>query len=204
MVRRGSDVTQRESRILVAGATGQVGGLVARKLLAAGIPVRAVSRNPDKLSALAAAGAEAMAVNLLDRVAAARACEGVEQVFTSVNNVMGRGALSPNRVDLPAHDALCDAARGAGVRRLLYLSARGLSPDSPVDFFRVKHAIEERIRRSGVPYVLLRPGAFMETGPGCSGTEFARMESPFSLGTGEALRISSPLRTSPNSRCESS
>ncbi len=133
---------------------------------AAGVPVRALGRNPEKLASLAAAGAEAVAVDLLNRAAVGRACEGVGQVFTSVNNVMGRGASSPNRVDLPAHDALCDAARHAGVRRLVYLSAQGLSPDSPVDFFRVKHAIEERIRGSGVPYVLLRPTAFMETWAG--------------------------------------
>lgn len=159
-------MTRDESRILVAGATGQVGGLVARKLVAAGFPVRALGQNPDKLAALAAAGAEAVAVDLLDRAAAARACEGVGQVFTSVNNVMGHGASSPNRVDLPAHEALCDAAQVAGARRIVYLSGRGTSSGTPVDFFRVKHAIEERIRRSGVPYVLLRPSAFMETWAG--------------------------------------
>lgn len=176
-----------ESRILVAGATGQVGGLVARKLMAAGIPVRALGRNPDKLAGLAAAGAEAVAVDLLDRAAVARACEGIGQVFTSVNNIMGRGALSPNRIDLPAHDALCEAARGAGVRRLLYLSARGLSPDSPVDFFRVKHAIEERIRRSGVSYVLLRPSAFMETWAGMLGDGIRKNGVAILFGDGRSI-----------------
>ena len=159
-------MTNVGSTILIAGATGQVGGLVARKLLAAGIPVRALGRNPEKLASLAAAGAEAVAVDLLDRVAVARACQGVGQVYTSVNNVMGRGASSPNRVDLAAHDALCTAAQQSGVRRLVYLSGRGFSADSAVDFFRVKHAIEERIRRSELTYVLVRPSAFMETWAG--------------------------------------
>jgi uncharacterized protein YbjT (DUF2867 family) len=157
---------QLERRILVAGATGQVGGIVTRKLLASGIPVRALGRNPDKLAALSAAGAETVAVDLRDRGGVARACNGVGQIFTSVNNVMGRGASSPNRVDLLAHDVLCDAAQSAGVRRLVYLSGRSLDPDNPVDFFRVKHSIEKRIRRSGLTYVLLQPGAFMETWAG--------------------------------------
>jgi NADH dehydrogenase len=151
------------SRVLVAGATGVVGGLVTRKLLAAGVPVRALGRNREKLAALADAGAEAAAVDLLDRPAVARACEGVGQVFTTVNNVMGRGASSPNRVDLPAHEALCSGAKGAGVRRLVYLSGRGMTANDPVDFFRVKHAIEGCIRRSGVPFIMLQSGAFMET-----------------------------------------
>lgn len=159
-------MSNEEGRILVAGATGQVGSLVTRKLLAAGHRVRALGRNPEKLASLAGAGAESIAVNLLDRAAVARACHGVAQIFTGVNNVMGRGPSSPNRVDLLAHDSLCDAARQAGVRRIVYLSGRGMSADSPADFFRVKHAIEERIRRSGLTYVLLRPSAFMETWAG--------------------------------------
>ncbi|MBC7896125.1 MAG: NmrA family NAD(P)-binding protein [Cytophagaceae bacterium] len=150
-------------RVLVAGATGQVGGIVTRKLLAAGVPVRALGRHREKLVALADAGAEVIAVDLLDRTAVARACEGVGQVFSTVNNVMGRGASSPNRVDLAAYESLCSGATDAGVRRLVYLSGRGMSADDPVDFFRVKHAIEARIRQGRVPFVVLQAGAFMET-----------------------------------------
>jgi uncharacterized protein YbjT (DUF2867 family) len=159
-------MSQLERRILVAGATGQVGGIVARKLLAAGIPVRALGRNREKLAAMSAAGADTILVDLRDRAGVVQACEGVGQIFTSVNNVMGRGASSPNRVDLLAHDVLCEAARQSNVRRLVYLSGRGMGTDNPVDFFRVKCSIEARIRRSGLSYVLLQPGAFMETWAG--------------------------------------
>lgn len=180
-------MTNREPLVLVAGATGLVGGLVARKLVAAGVPVRALGRNPEKLAALTVAGAEAMAVDLRDRAAAARACEGVGQIYTSVNNVMGHGASSPNRVDLPAHEVLCDAARECGVRRIMYLSFRGGEPESPVDFFRVKHAIEERIRRSGLPYVLLRPSAFMEIWAGMVSDGIRRNGQAILFGDGKTI-----------------
>lgn len=180
-------MTNREPLVLVAGATGLVGGLVARKLVAAGVPVRALGRNPEKLAALTVAGAEAMAVDLRDRAAVARACEGVGQIYTSVNNVMGHGASSPNRVDLPAHEALCDAARECGVRRIMYLSFRGGEPESPVDFFRVKHAIEERIRRSGLPYVLLRPSAFMEIWAGMVSDGIRRNGQAILFGDGKTI-----------------
>jgi uncharacterized protein YbjT (DUF2867 family) len=75
---------------------------------------------------------------------------------------MGVGPLSPKRIDLAAHQNLCAAARNAGVRRLVYVSARGIDQDSPVDIFRVKWYIEDAIRRSGVPYVIVRPTAFMD------------------------------------------
>ena len=148
--------------MLVAGATGAVGGLVVRKLLAAGITVRALGRNREKLAALAAAGAQAVTIDLLDRDAVARACEGVGQVFSSANNVMGRGKSSPMRVDVPAHESLIAGARAAVVDRFVYLSARGMTADSPVDFFRTKHAIDKMVSTSGIPFVLIRPTAFMD------------------------------------------
>jgi uncharacterized protein YbjT (DUF2867 family) len=159
-------MSQLEPRILVAGATGQVGGIVARKLLAAGLPVRALGRNREKLAALSALGADAVLADLRDHASVMRACERVGQIFTSVNNVMGHGTTSPNRVDLLAHRTLCDAARSHGVRRVVYLSGRDMDADNPVDFFRVKHSIEGCIQGSGLPYVLLQPGAFMETWAG--------------------------------------
>jgi uncharacterized protein YbjT (DUF2867 family) len=180
-------MNQRERRILVAGATGQVGGIVARKLLAAGIPVRALGRNREKLAALAALGADAVLVDLRDRGGVVRACDGVGQIFTTVNNVMGRGDSSPNKVDLLAHSVLCDAAQGAGVRRIVYLSGRGIGTDNPVDFFRVKRSIEECIRESGVPYVLIQPGAFMETWAGMVGGGMRRNGTAILFGDGQSI-----------------
>ncbi len=156
-------MNHNDARILVAGATGSVGGLVVRKLLAAGIPVRALGRNRARLAALAAAGAEIVTTDLLDRAAVTRACEGIGQIYSTANNVMGRGASSPNRIDVKAYATLCNAARTTGVHRIVHLSARGMDASSPVDFFRIKLAIEEVIRPCGVPYVFIRPGAFMET-----------------------------------------
>ncbi len=48
------------------------------------------------------------------------------------------------------------------MRRLTYVSFRGLGADEAVDIFRLKWYIEDAIRRSGVPYVMLRPTAFMD------------------------------------------
>ena len=151
-----------EARVLVAGATGMLGGAIARKLVAAGVPIRAVARNRDRLEALAGPGVEIAAVDLLNLAALTEACRGVGQIVSTVNNNMGTGAASPTRVDLTAHQNLCAAARNTGVRRLMYVSARGIDQDSPVDIFRIKWYIEGAIRRSGVPCVILRPTAFMD------------------------------------------
>src|SRR5436190_21146635 len=151
-----------ESRVLVAGATGQLGSVIVKKLLAAKIPVRALARNKEKLAPLGAAGAEIAAVDMRDVPKLTEACRGIGQIVATANNNMGSGALSPTRIDLPAYQNLCAAVRNTGVRRLLYMSFRGVSQDTTVDIFRVKWYIEDAIRRSGVKHIMLRPTAFMD------------------------------------------
>jgi NADH dehydrogenase len=147
--------------VLVVGATGQLGRVIVRKVAAGGTPVRALARSAGRLADLQPY-AEPAPVDLLDVPRLTDACRGVDQIVATANNNMGSGANSPTRVDLAAYQNLCAAARNAGVRRLIYVSYRGVAQDAPVDIFRVKWYIEDAIRRSGVPHVMLRPTAFMD------------------------------------------
>ena len=150
-----------QSRVLVVGATGQLGRIIARKLIASGAQVRVLARNQQKLAEFAPQ-AEIAAVDLRDVRKLTEACRGVDQIVSTANNNLGKGPNGPTRTDLSNYQNLCAAARNTSVRRLIYVSSRGLTQDSPVDVFRVKWYIEDAIRRSGVPYVMLRPSAFME------------------------------------------
>jgi len=151
----------KNSRVLVVGATGQLGRVIARKLSASGATVRALARSAQAIAA-AAPGAEIAAVDLRDLTKLTDACRGVDQIVATANNNMGKGENSPSRVDLAAYQNLCAAARNTGVRRLVYVSYKGVAQDAPVDIFRIKWYIEDAIRRSGVPHVMLRPTAFMD------------------------------------------
>jgi NADH dehydrogenase len=150
-----------EARILVVGATGQLGSVIARKLIASGTKVRALARNQTALAQFASR-AEIAPVDLRDVPRLTDACRGVDQIVATANNNMGKGPTSPTRIDLSGYQNLCAAARNAGVRRLMYVSFRGVSQDAPVDIFRIKWYIEDAIKRSGVPHVMLRPTAFMD------------------------------------------
>jgi uncharacterized protein YbjT (DUF2867 family) len=149
------------SRVLVVGATGQLGRVITRQLIESGITVRALGRNKEKLARLPS-GAEIAAVDLRDVPALTNACRDVDQIVATANNNMGKGADSPTRIDLAGYQNLCAASRNTGVRRLVYVSFRGVDREAPVDIFRVKWYVEDAIRRSGVPYVMLRPTAFMD------------------------------------------
>lgn len=148
--------------ILVAGASGLLGGTVARRLLAAGCTVHVMSRRGKALQPLVDRGARAFVGDVRDADAVRAACAGAAQVVSTANNVQGSGASSPLRVDLAAYQSLARAVRQANVSRWIHLSARGISADSVVDYFRVKHQVDRVVRDSGVPWVLLQPTAFME------------------------------------------
>jgi uncharacterized protein YbjT (DUF2867 family) len=148
--------------ILIAGASGLLGGIVARRLLADGHAVRVMSRRAEALRPLADLGGEPIAGDLRDGDAVRAACAGVAQVVSTANNVRGHGASSPLRVDLAAYQSLARAAREANVSRWIHLSARGISADSVVDYFRIKTQVDQAVRESGVPWVLVRPTSFME------------------------------------------
>lgn len=148
-------------RVLVVGANGLLGRAIVRKLIASGTPVRALGRNAARLAELEG-DAETAAVDMLDVPRLTEACRGIEQIVATASNNMGRGATSPNRIDLAAYQNLCAASRNTSVQRLIYTSYRGVTQDAPVDIFRLKWYIEDAIRRSGVPHVMLRPTAFMD------------------------------------------
>ena len=151
----------KESRVLVVGATGQLGGVITRKLIASGAKVRALARNAQRLAQFDPQ-AQIAAVDLRDVPKLTDACRGVDQIVATANNNMGTGTTSPSRIDLSGYQNLCAAARNTGVRRLIYVSYRGVAQDAPVDIFRIKWYIEDAIRRSSVPHVMLRPTAFMD------------------------------------------
>src|SRR5262249_9935035 len=94
-----------DSRVLVAGATGQLGGVLPRQLLAAGAKVRALARNRDALARLGPQ-AEIAPVDLLDLPKLTDACRGVDQIVATANNNMGKGPTSPSRIDLSAYQNL--------------------------------------------------------------------------------------------------
>ncbi len=149
-------------RVLVIGATGALGRPVVRQLLARGVVVRAACRHPAQAADLAQLGAETVACDLIAPASLAAACNGTQRVLAAAHGLLGRGRWRSEAVDDAGHRALFDAARKAGVQRLVYTSAYGAGPDHPIDFFRTKHRIEQALAASGLDAVVLRPTAFME------------------------------------------
>lgn len=146
--------------VLVTGATGQQGGAVARELLAAGYPVRAMTRKPDSPAAraVAALGAQVVRGDLDDPPSLERALEDVWGVF-AVQNTWEAGVEGEERQG----KAMAHAARRAGVRHYVYTSVGSAHRSTGIPHFENKWRVEETVRDLGFPsHVVLRPVFFME------------------------------------------
>jgi uncharacterized protein YbjT (DUF2867 family)/tryptophan-rich sensory protein len=135
--------------ILLTGATGYVG----RHLLAAleGRPVRCLARRPEAVPA--APGVEVVAGDVLDAAALARALEGVTVAYYLVHSMAEPGDFAER--DRRAARAFGQAARAAGVRRIVYLGGLGRGPGlSP--HLASRQEVGRVLAESGVPTVELR------------------------------------------------
>lgn len=170
--------------IVIVGASGRLGSIVARQLFAQGKPVRAISRTPEKLEPLRALGAEVMPGDLRDPLACACACQGADQVFVAAHAFNSTGQNVPRTVDGAGNRHVIDAARQAGVAHFVFTSIAGARPDHPVDIFRFKYEAEQYLRASGLRYTILRPTAFMELWATIIGEPIARRGQALIFGRG--------------------
>ncbi len=146
-------------RVLVAGATGYLGRRLIPRLLAAGRSVKALVRGGRARadSAPHLAQVEIVDGELSDAGSLARAAVGIGTVIHLVGIIREQGKSTFEAVHVEGTRALVAAARAAGVRRFLYVSALGTRPDAPTAYWRSKAAAEEIVRGSGLEWMVLRP-----------------------------------------------
>jgi uncharacterized protein YbjT (DUF2867 family) len=154
--------------ILVTGGNGFVGPKIVRALREQDLPVRALVRRPRDRSAatLAAWGSELVQGDMTDAESLRRATEGAEVVVHLVAIRQGsdddfRRVMEQGTRDLAA------AAKDAGVRRFVLMSALGTSEETKdlVPYYRAKWEMEQTVQGSGVEHVVFRP-SFVFAGDG--------------------------------------
>src|SRR5687767_5974769 len=150
--------------ILVAGATGFLGGEICHRLAARGEPVRGLVRvTSDRaaLDRLRASGVETVVGDLRDRGSLDAACRGAHTVVSTVTTMRSRQpGDSIEATDEAGQLALVEAARDAGVAHFVFVSVSGHITDGPLA--HAKRAVERRLRESGMTCTILRPTCFME------------------------------------------
>jgi uncharacterized protein YbjT (DUF2867 family) len=139
----------------ITGATGGLGGRVARRLAEQGVAQRLVVRDPARAPQLP--GAEAALAAYDDGEAMRRALQGYDTLL------LVSASEAPDRVRL--HTGAVDAAVAAGVERIVYISFLAAAPDATFTFARDHWHTEQHIRTSGLRHTFLRDSLYQDYFP---------------------------------------
>jgi uncharacterized protein YbjT (DUF2867 family) len=139
--------------VLVTGATGTIGRDVTRELSEKGASVRAGVRDQAKARKQFGSNIALAPFDFENEKTFSGALQGVEKVFLLP-------PLLPNQLDVT--NAFVDAAKRAGVRHVLKLSAIGIDDETHPTAIKSHAANEQHIRESGLVFTFLRPNSFMQ------------------------------------------
>jgi NAD(P)H dehydrogenase (quinone) len=140
----------------VTGATGALGGRVARHLAERGVEQRLIVRDAARAPALPGADVAA-APDYADAEAMRQAFDGVDTLL------LVSASEHPDRMSL--HRSAVDAAAVAGIGRVVYTSFLAAAPDTTFTFGRDHFHTEEYIRASGMGHTFLRDSIYLDYVP---------------------------------------
>ncbi len=151
------------STILVAGATGFLGGEICRQLVDKNKTVKGLVRatsDANKVAQLKASGVETIEGDLKDKVSLENVLHGVSAIISTVSSTLSRQeGDSIQTVDDEGQINLIDAAVNAGVKQIIYISFCELG-ECPLQ--TAKRKVEKHLAESGLNYTILQPTYFME------------------------------------------
>lgn len=148
-------MTSTSRKIAITGASGQLGQRVIDALLAK-VPASqliATARTPEKIQALAGKGIEIRQADYERPETLATAFAGVDALLLISASEIGKRAAQ--------HEAVIAAAKAAGVKLLVYTSLLH-AETSPLSLAEEHRQSEAAIKASGIPYVILRNGWYVE------------------------------------------
>jgi len=177
---------------VVAGATGQTGRPLVKILKEQGYTVRAMVRGDTTAAELGAD--EVVKADVTQHDTLPPAVKGADYVFSVVGTGSGRVDPDPEAVDYKGVAALVDAAKAAGAKQFVLISAvraGNADPNFPINKSRKmvmmwKGKGEDHLRASGLPYTIVRPGPLENCGAGTMAIQVADAGVP--LGSGALCR----------------
>lgn len=151
--------------VCVPGGTGFVGRHIVRLLCAQGVAVRVPTRSTDKARrALGSLPVEIVAADAHDAAQLEKLFAGVDAVINLVGILHQQDGQTFLREHVGLADKVIEAAKAAGVARLLQMSALNAAPDGPSAYLRSKGEAEKRVRASGLQATIFRPSVIFGAG----------------------------------------
>lgn len=146
--------------ILLTGATGYVGGRLLAALEARGFALRCLARRPAHLRARVAPQTQIIQGDVLDETSLRRAMAGVDTAYYLIHSMAARGRFEEQ--DRTAARLFGEAARAAGVRRIIYLGGLGRRDLSA--HLASRQEVGQLLGAAGVPVIEFRASVIIGSG----------------------------------------
>jgi uncharacterized protein YbjT (DUF2867 family) len=157
------DRAKNRPLVLVAGATGYVGGRLIPLLEKTGVALRCLARTPDKLRPHVDQATEVVQGDVLELASLEQAMQGVATAYYLVHLMSGSKDFEKD--DRQAATVFAQAAKKAGVRRIIYLGGLGDNADPKLSqHLRSRHEVGKILQDSGVETIEFRASLVIGTG----------------------------------------
>ncbi|MER5669562.1 SDR family oxidoreductase, partial [Streptomyces mirabilis] len=172
--------------VLVVGATGSLGSKVVDELLKRGKNVRALVRPASDAGRLESRGVQIVRGDMLDVDSLVAAMTGADAVVTTAAGYT-RGGKNAHDIDTLGNANLAEAAHRTGIRRFVLTSILTSDQTPHVPHFWHKKLAEDRLEQLRVPFVALRPGAFLDQVATMAGNPLDKGRLPLPAGRRRTL-----------------
>jgi uncharacterized protein YbjT (DUF2867 family) len=149
-------------KILLFGATGNLGKEIAKEAKQEGYDLTVVVRIKDKAKQLARITNQDVVADITNASALTGICNDFEIVISALGKSVSPNDHSKpsfNDIDLTANSYILNEAKNSGVKKFAYVSAFHSEKYLHVEYFRVHHEFAEMLKKSGIDYSIIKPPA---------------------------------------------
>lgn len=148
------------NRVLLAGATGYLGGYIAKELLKRSYPLRVIARNPQKLKENNIEATDIFQAEITQRDSIKDCCKNIDMVISTVGITRQKDGLTYMDVDYQANLNLLQEAKQSGVKKFIYISVLNGENLRHLKICDAKELFVEQLIKSGLEYCIIRPTGF--------------------------------------------
>ncbi|SRR6056297_18333 len=146
--------------VLLAGATGYLGGYIARALSQNQMAAKLIARSPQKLKLLESKTVKIIKAEVIKPETLEGICEGVTTVISTIGITRQKDGLTYMDVDYQANLNLLNEAKRAGVKKFIYVSAINGNTYRHLKIFEAKEMFVDALKSSGLDFTVIRPNGF--------------------------------------------
>ena len=148
------------NRVLLAGATGYLGGYIAKQLMERSYPVRAMVRHPERLQEKSIEVSEILEAEITKPESIQDCCKDIDVVISTVGITNQKDGLTYMDVDFQANMNLLMEAKKSGVKKFIYISVLNGEKLRHTQLCNAKELFVEELKKSGLEYCVIRPNGF--------------------------------------------